>query len=367
MGADCGGILGPSSTFGLSIVALSISTSRSACSWMFRSVTLPVQPRTPRGNACVTFRKDGQLRFHPFRIPCSFASFLHVRFRWHVCSCFFPCRPSSASGWFRRPSMAFPSFLFFSFAHLRRLTGWFFSSWTGGCWTMVDGVAASMSSTHHVRVHVSNRTSSSPLFLSFVSFGWWCDATRHTSSDVAVSSIHVPVVWCVGSGEEAMPPTPRANPLRDEMPFPSDQPTRSEPSPIEREGDPRPGGMNRRGSGPPAPRREKEIRTDTQPRNATVSYGRFECPPFPPPENVHNRGTWGGTGEGVTLTPGRFGSIGRPGQGRNDPTAWEARGAQGQRLVGTQSNQPNARVVLGSRPRALLRRTCAGSNAWFEA
>lgn len=176
MGADCGGILGPSSTFALSIVAFSISTSRSACSWMFRSVTLPVQPRTPRGNACVAFRKDGQHWFHPFRIPGFFATFLHVRFRLHVCSCLFSFRPSSSCCWFRRPSMAFPSF-FSPFAHLLRLTCWFFSSWTGECWTMVDGVAASMSSTHHVRVDVSNRTSFTPSFLSFVSFGWWCDAT----------------------------------------------------------------------------------------------------------------------------------------------------------------------------------------------
>lgn len=43
-----------------------------------------------------------------------------------------------------------PIVFFFPFAHLLHLTCWFFSSWTGECWTMVDGVAASMSSTHHV-------------------------------------------------------------------------------------------------------------------------------------------------------------------------------------------------------------------------
>lgn len=102
----------------------------------------------------------------------------------------------------------------------------------------------------------------------------------------------------------------------------------------------------------------------------TKRYGfvrTIRMPPLPSPRKRTQPRHVGGHWRKGDVDPGRFGSIGRPEQGRSDPTAWEARGAQGQRLVGTQLNQPKARIGLGSRPRAPLRRTSAGSNAWFEA
>lgn len=103
---------------------------------------------------------------------------------------------------------------------------------------------------------------------------------------------------------------------------------------------------------------------------ATKRYGfvrTIRMPPLSSPRKRTQPRHVGGHWRRGDVDPGRFGSIGRAKQGRNDPTAWEARGAQGQRLVGTQSDQPKARIVRGSRLHALLRRTCAGSNAWFEA
>lgn len=366
MGADCGGILGPSSTFGLSIVAFSISTSRSACSWMFRSVTLPVQPRTPRGNACVTFRKDGQLRFHPFRIPCFFASFLYVRFRLHVCSCVFSCRPSSSCGWFRRPSMAFPSFFFFlshifftspagSFPRGRVSVGRWWMAWQHPCrrhttyeWTSRTGRRLHLSSFRSFRSDGGATPRDTPLRMS--------QFRRFTSQLCGV----------LGQARKPCPPPPGRILCGTRCPFrPTNGRDRSHTAKggweirvwvawTDEEWGLRLTPEKRRSEWT---RNHETLRFRTDGSNAPLPSPRKRTQPR------HVGGHW----RKGDVDPGRFGSIGRPEQGRSDPTAWEARGAQGQRLVGTQLNQPKARIGLGSRPRAPLRRTCAGSSAWFEA